>query len=42
MGLSSAADTLQRLMNEAVWGMEKFAHAYLDYLVIFSGTMENN
>ena len=39
-GLNGAPATFQRLMNEVVQDMEKFAHAYLDDLVIFSDTWE--
>ena len=35
-GLNGAPATFQRLMNEVVRDMEKFAHAYLDDLVVFS------
>ena len=34
--LNGALATFQRLMNEVVRDMEKFAHAYLDDLVVFS------
>ena len=35
-GLNRTPATFQRLMNEVVRDMEKFAHAYLDDLVVFS------
>ena len=35
-GLNRAPTTFQRLMNKVVQDMEKFAHAYLDNLVVFS------
>ena len=35
-GLNRAPTTFQRLMNEVVRDMEKFAHAYLDDLLVFS------
>ena len=35
-GLNRAPTTFQRLMNQVVRDMEKFAHAYLDDLVVFS------
>ena len=41
-GLNGAPATFQRLMNEVVRDMEKFAHAYLDDLVIFSDTWEEH
>ena len=37
-GLNRAPATFQRLMNEVVRDLEKFAHAYLDDLVVFSDT----
>ena len=37
-GLNGAPGTFQRLMNEVVQDLEKFAHAYLDDLVVFSDT----
>ena len=41
-GLNGAPATFQRLMNEMVRDMEKFVHAYLDDLVIFSDTWEEH
>ena len=41
-GLNGAPATFQRLMNEVVRDMEKFVHAYLDDLVIFSDTWEEH
>ena len=41
-GLSGVPATFQRLMNEVVRDMEKFAHAYQDGLVIFSDTWEEH
>ena len=41
-GLNGAPATFQRLMNEVIRDMEKFAHAYLDNLVIFSDTWEEH
>ena len=41
-GLNGVPATFQRLMNEVVRDMEKFAHAYLDDLVIFSDTWEEH
>ena len=37
-GLNGASATFQRLMNEVVRDLEKFVHAYLDDLVVFSDT----
>ena len=37
-GLNGASATFQRLMNEVVRDLEKFAYAYLDDLVVFSDT----
>ena len=34
--LNGAPATFQRLMNEVVQDMEKFAHAYLEDLIVFS------
>ena len=36
--LNGASASFQRLMNEVVRDLEKFAHAYLDDLVVFSDT----
>ena len=41
-GLNGVPATFQRLMNEVVQDMEKFAHAYLDDFVIFSDTWEEH
>ena len=41
-GLNGAPATFQQLMNEVVRDMEKFIHAYLDDLVIFSDTWEEH
>ena len=36
--LNGASASFQRLINEVVRDLEKFAHAYLDDLVVFSDT----
>ena len=41
-GINGAPATFQRLMNKVVQDMEKFAHAYLNDLVIFSDTWEEH
>ena len=35
-GLNGAPTTFQRLINEVVRDLEKYAHAYLDDMVVFS------
>ena len=40
--LNGTPITFQRFMNEVVCDMEKFAHAYLDDLVIFSDTWKEH
>ena len=40
--LNGAPTTFQRLMNKVVQDMEKFAHAYLDDLIVFSDSWKEH
>ena len=41
-GLCGAPATFQRMMDQVIRGMHKFASAYLDDLIIFSTTWEDH